>query len=45
VTEVQENAGSQFCPQSAKALLSVLKQGRPGGRTSARRFFTAPRLP
>jgi HD-GYP domain-containing protein (c-di-GMP phosphodiesterase class II) len=45
VSEVQLNAGSQFCPRAAAALLSVLKQGRPSGRATTRRFFTAPHLP
>jgi HD-GYP domain-containing protein (c-di-GMP phosphodiesterase class II) len=43
IAEVQSNAGSQFCPEAAAALLSVLRRGRTQPRRTATRLFTTPR--
>ena len=42
--EVRRNAGSQFCPHAAGALLAILQRRRPNGRSEAR-YPTAPPLP
>jgi HD-GYP domain-containing protein (c-di-GMP phosphodiesterase class II) len=44
VTEVERNAGSQFCPRASEALLGVLERTRMHPR-SATRFSTAPPVP
>ncbi|HEX8053528.1 MAG TPA: HD domain-containing phosphohydrolase [Thermoleophilaceae bacterium] len=44
ITEVERNAGSQFCPRASAALLGVLETTRSHAR-SATRFFTAPPVP
>jgi HD-GYP domain-containing protein (c-di-GMP phosphodiesterase class II) len=42
VGEVRRNAGSQFCPRAAGALLSVLQQARPAVRAGTRRTSLPP---
>jgi HD-GYP domain-containing protein (c-di-GMP phosphodiesterase class II) len=44
IDEVRRNAGSQFCPDAATALLSVLARGRPNAKSEAR-HPTAPPIP
>ena len=44
VEEVREHAGSQFCPDSADALLSVLERNRPLPRRSATHWSASPRF-
>jgi len=43
--EVRGNAGSQFCPRAAEALLAVLRQGRPHSRSDTRRPTPGPPVP
>ena len=40
--EVRRNAGSQFCPRAARALLSVLQKTRPPARSGTRRPSQPP---
>ena len=44
VAEVERNAGSQFCPRAADALLRVLERGRQHFR-AAGRHWSAPPVP
>jgi HD-GYP domain-containing protein (c-di-GMP phosphodiesterase class II) len=41
-TEVRRNAGAQFCPRAAGALLSVLSRPRTPSRAGVRRTTLPP---
>jgi HD-GYP domain-containing protein (c-di-GMP phosphodiesterase class II) len=45
VEEVRTHAGSQFCPDAAEALLTVLERHRPHPRSSVAHWSAAPRRP